>query len=311
MNKNTHQLGSPFSSPTLSTALFPSAAASGDPVSAAPPPESSAGRPGPSGAGSVEQASPAGESTSDFDVADWFEIDVASSTPPHQPAAAQNESSEADVTDGEPPTKKPKLSEQPSTPEDQIIPSQDTVPPSAPGKASKSETSTVSPDTPTPRADLANGTEVFLLDEQGNSVACSETVQPLGLHTLPVNRADPSSVGNLENSGRFQAPCIFLVLGRCPLAAAEGKWAYKIIPKNGIGPERVVARRELLVPVRFRPGDYVYYLEDGERWEAVVEAVEVLERLRRYNVYITRQGQSKFLVTDDLLDIYSGQGLDA
>lgn len=236
---------------------------------------------------------------------------------PHQPAAAQNEPFEADVTDGEPPKKPPKPSQLPSTPEDQIIPSQDTVPPSAPaGKASKSEISTQSPDTPTRRADLANGTEVFLVDEQGNSVRCSETVQPLGLHVMPVNRADPSSLGNLDNSTRFQAPCIFRVLGRYigpPLAAAAagGKWAYKIIPKNGTGPERVAARGELLVPVRFRPCDYVYYLDGGERWEAVVEAVEVLRGLRRYNVYITRQGQSKALVTDDRLEIYSGQGLDA
>ncbi|KAK5203163.1 hypothetical protein LTR47_011826 [Exophiala xenobiotica] len=241
MNNNTCELGSPFTSSTLSTALFPSAAASGDPVSAEPPPESSAGRPGPSDACSVEQAPPIRESTSNFDVTDWFEIDVASSPSeskmPHQPAAAQNESFEAEMTDGEPPKKKHKLSQQPSTLEDQN-PSQDTVPPSAPGKASKSEISTQSPDTPTPHADLANGTEVFLLDEQGNSVACSETVQPLGLHTLPVNRVNLSSLRNLDNPARFQAPCIFRALGRCPLDAAGGKWAYKIIPQNAIQPAR-------------------------------------------------------------------------
>ncbi|KAK5188325.1 hypothetical protein LTR99_011215 [Exophiala xenobiotica] len=194
MNNNTCELGSLFTSSTLSTALFPSAAASGDRVSAEPPPESSAGRPGPSDACSVEQAPPVRESTSNFDVADSFEIDLASSPSeskmPHQPAAAQNESFEAEMTEREPPKKKPKLSQQPSTLEDQN-PSQDTVPPSAPDKASKSEISTQSPDTPTPRADLAKETEVFLLDEQGNSVACSETVQPLCLHTLLVNRAEP------------------------------------------------------------------------------------------------------------------------
>ncbi|KAK5211507.1 hypothetical protein LTR41_002968 [Exophiala xenobiotica] len=273
MNNNKRQLGSPVTSPTLSTTLFPSAAA--------PPPDPSAGRPGPSSAGSIEQAFPVRESTPNFDLADWLERDVASSP---------SETMQQPTT---------------TTPQDQIIPSQDTVPPAAPGKAVKAGINTQSsPDSPSPRADLANGTEVFLLDGQGNSVACSETVQPLDLHELPVNRAEPSSLGNVDNPARFNAPCIFRVDGRSPPTA------YKLIPKNGHGPERVGARPEVLVPVRFRPGDYVYYLDGGERWEAVVETVEVLKDLRRYGIFITRQGQSQALVTDDRLEIYSGQGID-
>jgi hypothetical protein len=271
MNNNKRQLGSPFASPTLTAPLFPSRVA--------PPPDPSAGRVGTSSPGSIEQAFPVRESTPNFDLADWLERDVVSS-----PSETM---------------------QQPTTPQGQIIPSQDTVPPPAPGKAFKVGINTQSsPDSPSPRADLANGTEVFLLDGQGNSIACLEIVQPLDLHELPVNRAEPSSLGNVDNPARFNAPCIFRVDGRSPPTA------YKLIPKNGHGPERVGARPELLVPVRFRPGDYVYYLDGGERWEAVVETVEVLKDLRRYGIFITRQGQSKALVTDDRLEIYSGQGID-
>ncbi|KAJ9504479.1 hypothetical protein H2202_000535 [Exophiala xenobiotica] len=254
MNNNKRQLGSPVTSPTLSTTLFPSAAA--------PPPDPSAGRPGPSSAGSIEQAFPVRESTPNFDLADWLERDVASSP---------SETMQQPTT---------------TTPQDQIIPSQDTVPPAAPGKTVKAGINTQS------SRDSPVRVQIWRTERRYSFSTGKETA------------AEPSSLGNVDNPARFNAPCIFRVDGRSPPTA------YKLIPKNGHGPERVGARPEVLVPVRFRPGDYVYYLDGGERWEAVVETVEVLKDLRRYGIFITRQGQSQALVTDDRLEIYSGQGID-
>ncbi|KIV87168.1 hypothetical protein PV11_02733 [Exophiala sideris] len=165
------------------------------------------------------------------------------------------------------------------------------------------------------------GQEVFLLDAGGNSIIGVETINPAMFDTSQL--FNPITVGGAHYVPRFEAPNIFLIAGRYmrttsdgkPLAAGAEKIVYKISPRDGNGRDRMGTRRDLLLEIRFRPGDRVYYLEkeDGSetviKWEAVVHGAEVIQGHRIYEVYVIQQKRNKILVTDDLLEAYTGNGL--
>jgi len=173
------------------------------------------------------------------------------------------------------------------------------------------------PFTPTPAPEiemLEIGQEVFLLDAGGNSVLCSQTVDPSTMHMTLLSLADPNSVGKPESPHQGDAPNVFLVCERIRqlsadsrlLAPGAGRIVYELIPKDGYGRDRKVPRRELIVEVRFRPGERVFYLDGEDRLEAQVKGAEVIRNKRVYNVRLLAQKVDKFHVGDELLEAASG-----
>ncbi|KAI1624388.1 hypothetical protein EDD37DRAFT_410732 [Exophiala viscosa] len=167
------------------------------------------------------------------------------------------------------------------------------------------------------------GQEVFLLDARGDSIIGVERINPATFDPSQLFTINPISMARASNVRQFDAPNIFFITGRYlrttsdgkPLAARAERIVYRISPKDGNGRDRMVPRRDLLLEVRFRPGDRVYYLEkeDGSdtaiKWEAVVHGAEVVRDNRIYEVHVIQQKRNKILVTDDLLEAYTGNGL--
>lgn len=175
----------------------------------------------------------------------------------------------------------------------------------------------VSRPAPTRRIEYLDiGQEVFILDEFGNSTLCSQSVNPTMIHMTQISTEDPNLVGKGTNRSRFDAANTFIISHRDPKGSTDdwptvcgaGTVVYDLKSNDGYERARRVGDRDCLVGVRFRPGDWVFYLEgeDGEgrpkKWEAQVKGAEVVGAKRLYTIHVLMQRADKILVPDDLLE---------
>ncbi|EXJ92011.1 hypothetical protein A1O3_00561 [Capronia epimyces CBS 606.96] len=162
------------------------------------------------------------------------------------------------------------------------------------------------------------GQHVYLLDSRGNSVLCSDTISPAIMHMSQLCTAEPNSVGKYPNPHQFDAPNVFIIERRLRWISADGqpqapggaKIVYKLIPKEGNGRERMVPVRDLIVEVRFIPGDWAFYLrvdEEGNktRLEALVQGSEVVQHKRTYTIHLAVAGTVVYRVQDEDLEEYT------
>lgn len=157
------------------------------------------------------------------------------------------------------------------------------------------------------------GLAVYLLDRDGNSVPCSETINPATMHMTMLSTANPNSVGKYPNPHQLDAANVFLIERRMrwiPKNGGPPQIVYRLIPRQGVGRERLVHVRDLLMEVRFKPGDWVWYLKkDGlgnkTRLWASVKGSEVIKRKRFYTINVPISGLLVHLVQDADLEAHT------
>ncbi|EXJ76706.1 uncharacterized protein A1O5_01214 [Cladophialophora psammophila CBS 110553] len=162
------------------------------------------------------------------------------------------------------------------------------------------------------------GQEVFILDRDGNSVLCSRAISPTTVANTV--KFDAAALEEMESISpvHYDGPNIFLVLRciakRCTPKKADNYTSgentmYHLVPKDGNGRQRLSPSGKMMVEVRFRPGDWAWYLHrrsgiDGTiiKLKALVIGAEVLHMKRVYHISVVHHGCDRILVSDERLE---------